>query len=606
MTIGSIVTVSAAAVAVPIVLAMSTKEFIDVPKSNVHYDNIMHMKELGLIEGNGGKFLPYENITRAQVSVILTRALDVDADAKAIAGKYKDVPASNSYVKPIAAMTKAGIFSGSNGYFHPYKNITREQMASVLVKAFKLDQVGAKTVKLTDKKISSTHRHNVQVLANLGVTKETKDFKAYKSISREQFATMVARAMAASEKAEHQPVFSHDYIPGKTGNYNVYVSDSGVLVNDVRKVTDTSVEREITTIAPDGKASKWSNRSEDWDSNVSYASNGQGKEVLYVYDAEARTLEALDLTFKKLWELKLGKIEQPDGLDEHDGSFKLSTGDKVTIDGKRVKVTDGDPFVKRIGNYEYRIDQNKLTYEKVNVKTNKVVWTKPAFDFIEHGHMSKAESIKAGFIDSEGNAYATVTYPAGGGTYAVAVSNNGKMLWRNDGTVESGGVLGDVIYYSPDPPEEESVGETAILTANKRTGEGIKIYGPVSDHLPPYTAEIRGKSVYIVGTDRAEAVNGKGKTVWLYESPEDRSILSAGFDNKNNFYIQSGSKAGEKKTEGRILVYSEDGKLISKKKFDEKKYSKFIIDPTGKQHYQTKYIKGKNGESRTEVYKYNE
>ncbi|MCG1027016.1 S-layer homology domain-containing protein [Virgibacillus halodenitrificans] len=117
---------------------------------------------------------------------------------------YSDVSSLHVYSGEIAAVTKAGIFSGDHGKFNTYTNITREQMATVLVKAFHLDEIATDEVNLSDKKISKSHRKNVQIMANLGITNQTEDFQAYSNISRDQFATMVVKSMEAKGVEEQK------------------------------------------------------------------------------------------------------------------------------------------------------------------------------------------------------------------------------------------------------------------------------------------------------------------------------------------------------------------------------------------------------------------
>lgn len=617
---------SAAVVAAPVVSAASSAGFTDVPKSNVHYDSIMKMKDLKFIEGNKGKFLPYEHITRGQVSVILTRALDLDPDVRVIAGKYKDVNSNNGYAGPVAAMTKAGIFSGTGGYFYPYKNITREQMASVLVKAFRLDQVKANPVVLSDKKISPSHRANVQMLANLGVTKETKNFRAFEPISREQFATMVVRAMEAGEDAKHELVFSDTYKPRWSSMpiKDIFVSKSGVLVSEIWKKTATGLRLEITALDSKGKIFKWSEdtpASNNESINVYYASDQKGKEALIVENQNSNKLLALDLSLKKLWEYKFKDtdyVSAPDGADGSVSINSVSNGliEKITLDGEKVKSKGAekkDPAVRRVGDFEYRINTEDQTYEKYDLVNKKVVWSKRAFDLDIQGEKTKPEHIdfmRPPIIDDKGNAYVTVYYKIWG-YHIFAVSNEGNLLWQKDGMLtsdtSSARVFGDVLYYSPGQPEWDDfvANDYSIALANKITGEEIKTYGPI-DLFGSFDVLARGKNLYVRDKNFTDAFNKKGEIVWSYKAPKGRKIYSGSFDNENNYYIASGPEWGQRDRDGWVFTYSEDGKLLSKKGFDSYKYGRFIVDPTQKQHYLVNQTQLKNGQVTVEVYKFNE
>lgn len=597
----AIITMAAAvqiAAVAPLVSAADSVTFSDVPKSNVHYESIMKMKELGLIEGNKGKFLPYENITRGQVSVILTRALKLDTEAEAIAGKYKDVPADHGYAKPIAAMTGAGIFSGSNGYFHPYKKITREQMASVLVKAFKLDQLKADRVSLSDKKISSSHRGNVQVLANLGVTKETGDFRPFAPISREQFATMVARAMEASEDGEQKPVIAYESLPGEFIFDQTFVSNNGVLVNMLRTAVGTEHQLDITTVNSDGEKAEWSIKGDQWSLRALYGSDGKGKEVIYVFQPETNQLQGLDLSLKTRWEIKLGASDHVTDIDETDGSIRLKSGDKITVDGQRLKQEKENPAVRQIGDFEYRVDEEEATYQKIDTARNEVIWTKRVFDLEHEGENDKPIEVSSAFIDSEGNAYATVRF-RGTVPQVVAVNSDGELLWKKHGSLDYKSEFGDIIHYQPYYLNSEEWENLKMILVNKKTGEFIGSYGPSGFHDLLQVTE-KGKHLYVSGRDYVDVFNGKGEIAWSYKTPEGQDIYNKGFDNDNNYYMQIGAENYNRNEDGLILKYSEDGRLISKKKFDFPNFNRFIIDPTGRQHYQM------DSEDIAEVYKYSE
>ncbi|SFD86529.1 S-layer homology domain-containing protein [Lentibacillus persicus] len=193
---------SAVVAVTPVAAAADDTVFPDVEPDNDHYDSILKLKNDGIVIGDNGMFKPYEPITRGQVAAILMKALDLELKAPEVGAnltQYSDVsPLGSDYAYQIAAVTEAGIFHGDNGKFHTYTNITREQMATVLVKAFNLDKIDADEVPLTDKNISDSHRANVQVLANLNITNQTDDFQAYDNILRQQFATMVVKSMEAS------------------------------------------------------------------------------------------------------------------------------------------------------------------------------------------------------------------------------------------------------------------------------------------------------------------------------------------------------------------------------------------------------------------------
>ncbi|RYG72924.1 S-layer homology domain-containing protein [Lentibacillus lipolyticus] len=128
--------------------------------------------------------------------------LDTPADVDSVLSVYDDVDADSLYAEQIAAVTKAEAFAGSDGKFNPGDDITREQMASVLVSGLGLEEYdNGEAVAVNLDNVSPSHADNVQVLANLGLTVATDDFRPSEEISRGAFATMLHGALNLEEPA---------------------------------------------------------------------------------------------------------------------------------------------------------------------------------------------------------------------------------------------------------------------------------------------------------------------------------------------------------------------------------------------------------------------
>lgn len=194
---------TAATAVVPAAVSADTQtNFADVSEDNVHRDAILTLANSGVITGyEDGTFRPYENVTRSQVAVMLSKhlGLEVPSNLEAALADYNDVDEDHRYAEEIAAVTNAEVFYGNtNGEFTPYDNITRQQMATVLVHAFNLDELneGKDDVEIDLSKVSADHKQNVQILANLGITNQVGDtadnnFEGYSDISRAQFASFL-------------------------------------------------------------------------------------------------------------------------------------------------------------------------------------------------------------------------------------------------------------------------------------------------------------------------------------------------------------------------------------------------------------------------------
>lgn len=205
-------TVSAAVVASAIVPAASAASFSDVTKETVkdHYQNIATASEKGYIKGYGdGTFKPYNTITRGQVVKILARTLGDDVDTSKT-DNFSDVPSNYSDKELVEASLKvraAGVFTGNGGKLLPDQNITRQQMAKVLVNGLGLEALvdSDDTSKVKDlDKAYSEYREDIQTLSKLGVT-DVETFNPETNLTRAQFASFIVRAYDAKESRTAKP-----------------------------------------------------------------------------------------------------------------------------------------------------------------------------------------------------------------------------------------------------------------------------------------------------------------------------------------------------------------------------------------------------------------
>lgn len=199
-------TVSAAVVASAIAPVASAASFTDVAGS-VHADDIATLVAKGYIKGYAdGTFKPNKSLTRGEAAIIFSRILkDAGVKAPEQGAGFPDVPASNAELAEAVAIVKAaGVMGGDEkGNFNPNATITREQMAKVVVEAFKLTKPANHTTKVTDlDKAGAWAREYIQTLEANGVTKNT-EFMPKQSVTRGQFASFVVRAMNVGVTAAH-------------------------------------------------------------------------------------------------------------------------------------------------------------------------------------------------------------------------------------------------------------------------------------------------------------------------------------------------------------------------------------------------------------------
>src|SRR5690625_976910 len=181
--------------------------YVDVSDDNAHYEAIKELTEQGVFKGNEfGEFNPWDNLTRQQMAVVLDKATDFEEpdNISETLEVYNDVNSKSRYAKEIATLTEAGVFKGDQeGNFNPYDYITRQQMATVLVLALDLEYVNDKKVDedvdINLDKVTESHKERVQIIANLDITNQLDNFRAYENISRAAVATFLNK----SQKAGH-------------------------------------------------------------------------------------------------------------------------------------------------------------------------------------------------------------------------------------------------------------------------------------------------------------------------------------------------------------------------------------------------------------------
>lgn len=179
-----------------------TVRFTDITESYTHFDGIQALVKMGSINGypmpdGTRKFRPENKLTREHAAKIFANALQlpVPTDVSAVMRNFTDVNEKHEYAPEIAATYEAGIFRGNNGRFMP-GYLSREQMATIIVRAFGLTDNGQKTtVDLSN--VSPTHQENVKILKQYGITTED-NFRPSEYVTRAQFASFVYRAMNAT------------------------------------------------------------------------------------------------------------------------------------------------------------------------------------------------------------------------------------------------------------------------------------------------------------------------------------------------------------------------------------------------------------------------
>ncbi|RAV05097.1 S-layer homology domain-containing protein [Paenibacillus sp. YN15] len=116
------------------------RSFADVDDSHWAKTVIARMAAKHVIDGvDEARFEPQGEVTRAEFAAMLVRLLGIQASDRSDAAGFADVPQEAWYADAVAAAAQAGLVTGrSDSSFEPDSTVSREEMAVMLVRAYRL------------------------------------------------------------------------------------------------------------------------------------------------------------------------------------------------------------------------------------------------------------------------------------------------------------------------------------------------------------------------------------------------------------------------------------------------------------------------------------
>ncbi len=160
-------------------------------------DYIAELSKRGIFNGyEDGTFRPDLGITREEIAVAMTRALDLEAEARR--APYCNF-VDSSYIstwalESVNMMVKVGIFTGyDDGYYRPQQIITREQLVAVVMRMFS-DDIDRATLLYNDHhEIGDWSRVYVKQATELNIVGGYPDgtFRPANSITRAEAAKIL-------------------------------------------------------------------------------------------------------------------------------------------------------------------------------------------------------------------------------------------------------------------------------------------------------------------------------------------------------------------------------------------------------------------------------
>ncbi|WP_010098744.1 S-layer homology domain-containing protein [Ornithinibacillus scapharcae] len=178
--------------------AESTAKYSDVTKGAYYSEAAEILSEKGIVEGvGGGKFAPNQDITKAEVAMMLARALDLDVSQTTGDPVFEDVT-GGWYYGAVAALQDKEVVEGYQNKFNPNEPITRAELAKMIVASFdNLTPDPNANLPFTDVKDDAWYKGHVATLYNLGITQGVggNKFAPDTPTTRAETATLIHRAI---------------------------------------------------------------------------------------------------------------------------------------------------------------------------------------------------------------------------------------------------------------------------------------------------------------------------------------------------------------------------------------------------------------------------
>ena len=185
------------------VLQVAGEVFSDIADAGGHQANVETLSDRGILEGTEcgpGQFCPRDPIQRWVMAVWLVRAVDGGDPADPGSSRFEDVDVSQWWSPFVERLADLGITRGCStepARFCPTDPVTRQQMASFLVRAFQLEPEPEN--KFTDVEDDNSHLVDINGLAAAGITAgcatEPARFCPGEDTTRAEMATFLARAL---------------------------------------------------------------------------------------------------------------------------------------------------------------------------------------------------------------------------------------------------------------------------------------------------------------------------------------------------------------------------------------------------------------------------
>lgn len=395
--------------ATTVVPAASAASFSDI-KGSGHENAITSLSEQGIIGGYpDGTFKPNQNLTRSDVVKLLGKYLvslghEVPKDYKTKM-RFTDLTAkSQDELLQYAALVKdVGVFQGSNGALMHRDQLRRDQMATVLVRAFKVinDFDYVEAMKETDYKsnisdlnrTTKEHQESIETLAYYAVTKQ-KTFSPKDSTKRGQFATFLYNMLQIEvpKPEPEKPVLTIKKVEVQAADkLRVTLSDDKAYIVTLKTPLVENVETDVTFDVNE-QTFTTKVKFEVPDLKISSITNPNGGQIAISFNQPLKLGAELNTAaINKLVAVtgvdRLGKIQLSKGqLSEDKRTLTVTINATIGLEGRYRVVVDGIESVtaKKLIKYDDiatfvpdKTAPGVLKVENVSATKVKVIFTEP-------------------------------------------------------------------------------------------------------------------------------------------------------------------------------------------------------------------------------------
>ncbi|SFE59285.1 S-layer homology domain-containing protein [Alteribacillus iranensis] len=381
----------------------AAESFSDVPDEYWASGSIQRLADEGIIHGySDGTYRPSNTIVRGQVAAMLVAAFDLPTDDNA-EPPFEDLNPESYFTPYAAAVKEAGLIRGreDNTIFAAGMDLPRQQMATILVRAFDLEPIEGAEADVTDlDEAHESHRENIKILAQHNIT-NTADgqFRPSETVTRAQFAVFLDRAMELKEEEDDQT--ANLQTATAVDNTTVEVAFSRAIdeVNAEHFTFDPELDVEdAEIIAPEDSSANQNAEgtvvrltTEEQDADETYQLTYGDESVEVTAPESAFTVAGIDPVNTTSFDIELEE-ELADDLDEEDVAELLditlrSDDDETDIDATDITINEdrdtitvehadndleGTSGILDVNGYEYEFDYETIEVESVEATTETI------------------------------------------------------------------------------------------------------------------------------------------------------------------------------------------------------------------------------------------